>query len=624
MRIRVAPRFDGLRIGKLARTGSYFRSHLAEERGPMAAAIGLSLAAVGMQLLRPWPIKLVFDGILIPEAGGTDPLISMLGDVRPLTLLGVACGGLLAISIFWGLFSYGQAIVTARTGQSLVYGLRAHAYAHLQRLSLRFHQKRRRGDMLMRLTGDINSLRDLMVDSLVLAVSSVTLLVAMIAVLFAMDWRLTLTVLALIPVVALATFRFSFEIRAAARKQRRHEGRIASMVSEMLSGIEVIQAFGNEDHQESRFRRSNRRSQKAGLRTTRLEASMARIIEVLLACGTAVVLGYGVLRVRDGALTPGDLLVFSAYAQNSFRPLRRLARVSARVSKALVCAERVMEFLKTEPEVADAKGAKKVRHARGEIELRRTSFVYRGSSGRALDRVSLTIEAGSFVGLVGPSGAGKSSLLALLLRLYDPTDGKVLLDGRDLRRYRVRSLRAQCGVVLQEPLLFGGSLGENIAFGRPDASTAEIERAAERANLSDLLESLPNGLDTDVSETGSSLSGGQRQRICIARAFLRDPPILILDEPTFGLDAAAEREVLEALDRLARDRTAIVVAHRLATLRDADQIFVLHDGRLTARGTHQELLGSSEWYARSSALQGGAESQHESRRPSKLAGLESA
>jgi len=602
MRLRIRPRHDGLRWKRLARAHASFRRYLKRDARTFWLAVACAVGAISMQLLRPWPLKLVFDGVLMPEAAPDDALMRFVQGFSEEAILAIACAALLAVSVLWGLFNYGQAYLTARAGQGLVYDLRARAYAHLQRLSLGFHRKRKRGDLQMRLTGDINSLRDLVVDSAILAMSSVTLLLFMLTVLFAMDWKLALAVVAVIPFVAAAVFRFSFEIRESARNQRRNEGRVASMVNEMLNSIELIQAFGNEDHSAKQFGRRNKMSFKSGLRTTRLEASMARVVEVMLGVATALVLFYGVARVRAGALTPGDLLVFTAYAQGSFRPLRRLARVSSRVSKAVVCAERVTDFLDETPEIQDAPDAKRAEEIAGAIELRRVRFTY-PSGQRALRKVSLEIEPGSFVGIVGPSGAGKSSLLALLLRLYDPNEGKILLDGRDLRRYRVQSLREQIGVVLQEPLLLGGTVAENIAFGVRNATPEDIERAARRANAHKFIKRLPNGYETSVAETGASLSGGQRQRICIARAFLRDAPILIMDEPTFGLDADAEREVLVAVERLVRDRTAIVVAHRLATLRNADRIFVLQRGQLEASGTHAELLASNEWYATSCSQQ---------------------
>lgn len=606
MRLRFKPRHKGLGPRQLGRAWRFFQSHLAEHSGAMASALALSLGVVGMQLLRPWPIKILFDAVLVPDAAEAGPLVAWLRTLSPDLVIAGTCAGLLVVSVLWGLFSYGQVYLTARTGQALVYRLRTRAYAHLQRLSLHFHQGNPRGDLLMRLTGDINLLRDLLVDSVILATSSGMLLITMLGVLMFMDWRLTLTMCALLPLLALTMFRFSFEIRNAARKQRRREGRVAAMVGEMLRSVAVIQAFGNEDLLDKRFSRSNRQSLNAGLRTTRLEASMARMVEILLAAGTAAVLGYGVVRVRAGALTPGDLLVFVAYVQSAFRPMRRLARVSSRTSKALACAERVMEFLREEPEVSEAPDAKRVRDVRGALELRRVSFRY-GRGPKALRDVSFSIQPRSLVGIVGPSGAGKSTLLALLLRLYDPSQGKIFLDGRDLRRLRLQSLRESFGVVLQEPLLFAGSLRENIAFGLPGASDEAIERAARLAHADEFITRLPDGYDTEVAETGASLSGGQRQRIAIARAFLRDAPILLLDEPTFGLDAEAERQVLDALDHLVRDRTAIVVAHRLSTLRQADQIVLLRDGRVAAVGTHHELLDSDSWYRHAYALQGSGE-----------------
>ncbi len=598
MRLTIRPRAGALRWKRLQGAIRLFVPHARRNWRPMSVALACGLGATLMQVLKPWPIKILFDGVLIPAerapaAGWLDGILRLPVD----TLVGLACLALLLISILWGLLSYGQTYLTARAGQSVVFTLRQRVYAHLQRLSLGFHQRKRRGDLIMCLTGDINVLRDMLVDALLMGSGAVFMLVLMSSVMLVMDWRLAAPVLLLLPLLALTTFRFSSRIREAARRQRKNEGRVAVLISEMLGGITLIQASGGEDQMEESFNRSNRRSHRGGLRITRLEASQARIVEVLLAAGTAAVLWYGVHRVRAGVLTPGDLLVFISYVHSAFRPMRHLARVSTRLAKAVVCAERVTELLHTEPAVRDEPGAKKARRVDGGIELNRVSFRY-GEGREVLHRVSLAIEPGRFVGLAGPSGAGKSTLLALLLRLYDPQEGRILLDGRDLRRYTVQSLRDRMAVVLQDPLLFGSTIRDNIAFARPKATDDEIERAARLANAHDFINALPEGYGTSLAESGAGLSGGQRQRISIARAFLRDAPILLMDEPTFGLDPAAEAEVMDAIARLTSGRTTILIAHRLAAVRRADAIAVLRRGRIVEEGPPDELLRADGWFAR--------------------------
>lgn len=592
------PRFSELRWKRIRRLFRLFGPYVRDNRSLMAAAMASGLGATAMRLLRPWPMKLIFDGVLIPADPAAEPApFAWLLQLPTGTLVAGACLGLLAISLLWGLFSSAQAYLTAKAGQRVVFTLRRQVYAHLQRLSLSFHQRRRRGDLVMRLTGDINLLRDMLVDATLLGLGEGLMLLTMIVVMALMDWRLTLVALVVLPLLALTTLRFSLEIRDAARRQRKTEGRVAAMVSEMLSSIHLIQALGREKYQNEQFKQGNRRSLKAGLRTTRLEAAMSRTVEVLLAAGTAGVLWFGVHQVQAGALTPGDLLVFVSYLSSSYRPLRKLARVSSRLAKAVVCAERVTEVLQSSPEVRDQQGARRLRRTQGRIELRRTSFSYPGGR-KILRRISLTIEPGQLVGIVGPSGAGKSTLLALLLRLYDPRKGKIKLDGRSLSRYRLESLRGQMSVVLQEPILFGATVRENIAFGRPGATDEEIEKSARRANAHAFIHELPEGYDTPMAEAGASLSLGQRQRLSIARAFLHDAPILLLDEPTNGLDASTEKEVVKALRRLMRGRTTLLVAHKLSAVKAADQIVVLRRGRIAERGSHRQLMRRGGWYAR--------------------------
>jgi ABC-type multidrug transport system fused ATPase/permease subunit len=603
MELRVAPRNRALKWKRLRRAARLFAPYLRRNWTTMGLAFACGVGATFAQLLKPWPIKILFDGFLLPPSSpASADWLDRFRQIPTLTAVSLVCSGLLLASVLWGLFSYGQAYLTARAGQAVVFGLRRRVFGHLQHLSLAFHQRKQRGDLLMRLTGDINVLRDMLVDTLLRGSSALLMLAAMTVVLLIMDWCLSLIVLGLLPLLALTTVRFSFQIRQAARRQRRNEGRVAATIQEMLTGISFIQASGSQEHLQQRFDRSNRQSHKAGLRATRLEASQSRIVEVLLAGGTAAVLWYGVYRVLSGAITPGDLLVFVAYAQSAFRPIRHLARSTTRMSKAVVCAERVTELLQTEPEVRDEPHAKSARSVAGRIEFRRVSFRY-GSDRRALRSLSFEVEPGRVLAFVGPSGAGKSTVLALCLRLYEQESGKILFDGRSIDRYRIQSLRERVGVVLQDSILFGATVRENIAYGKPTATDEEIVRAARRADAHAFISRLAEGYDTPIAEAGASLSGGQRQRIAIARAFLRDAPILLLDEPTFGLDPGSEAEIMASLFELMRGRTTVLIGHRLAAVRHADEIVVLDKGRVLERGTHDELLAHAQWYAHAWSLQ---------------------
>ena len=612
MTINLKHRHAALRWKRVKRALQLFRRPLRENSGTMGAALACGIGAALMELARPWPIKAIFDGLLIPPAGDSAAWLTAFRGLPTGTAVALVCAVVLVIAVLWGLLSYGQTYLTARAGQSLVFSLRRRTFTHLQGLSLAYHRSQRRGDLLMRLMGDINVLRDLLVNSLLRGVSALLLLVMMTVVLFLIDWHLSLIVLAILPLLALTTFRFSVKVREATRRQRQSEGRVGALAQEALSGISYLQASGTQQHVDERFAKSNRSSHKAGLRTTRLEAAQARIVEVLLAVGTAAVLGYGVHRVINGHITPGDLLIFMAYVQGALRPMRNLARTMTRVAKSVVCAERLIEVLEAVPAVQDAPGAKAIKGLDGRVKFRNVSFSYEDGTP-ALRRVNFEVGPGETLAIVGPSGAGKSTLLALLMRLYEPSTGRISLDDRNVTRFRVQSLREHISVVLQETVLFGSTVRENISWGRPDALPEEVEEAARQAGADKFIRALPEGYDTPLAEAGASLSGGQRQRLAIARAFLRDAPILVLDEPTFGLDAAAEAQVADAVARLAHGRTTFLVAHRLRLVMGATRIIVLQKGKVAESGTHAELVAAGGWYADAWAAQ--SEEREEEAKP---------
>ena len=596
MKLDLRHRHPALRLKRVKRALRLFRRPLRENSGTMLAALACGIGVAVMELARPWPIKFIFDGLLMPQSGSGAPWLNTFRELPPDTAVALVCAAVLVIAVLWGLLSYGQTYLTARAGQSLVFSLRRRTFTHLQGLSLAYHRSQRRGDLLIRLMGDINVLRDLLVNSMLRGVSALLLLIMMTVVLLLVDWRLSLIVFGILPLLALTTFRFSVKVRAATRRQRQSEGRVGALAQEALSGISYLQASGTQQHVDKRFAKSNRSSEKAGLRTTRLEAAQARIVEVLLASGTAAVLGYGVHRVIGGHITPGDLLIFMAYVQSALRPMRHLARTMTRVSKSVVCAERLIEVLEAVPAVQDIPGAKAVKALDGRVRFHNVSFSYEDGTP-ALRRVSFEVGPGETLAIVGPSGAGKSTLLALLMRLYEPASGRISLDDRNITKFRVQSVREHISVVLQETVLFGSTVAENIGWDRPDASREAIEAAARQAGADKFIRALPEGYDTPLAEAGASLSGGQRQRLAIARAFLRDAPVLVLDEPTFGLDAAAEAQVADTVARLAHGRTTFLVAHRLRLVMGATRIIVLQKGRLVESGTHAELAAAGGWYA---------------------------
>jgi len=551
-------------------------------------ASGASLAYSVARMAEPWPLKVVFDNVLAAKPLHTPvPWLDALLAGSRIRILMAASVAIVVLALVRSLLYYHQRTLTAQVGQAVVLKLRQRLFAHLQRLSLRFHADARSGELLTRLSGDVTMLRDLLVATLFSLTSEGTILIGYVAMMFIVEWHVALVAVLVVPAVFAFTTVYSGRIREATRQQRRREGELAAGLHEALTGIHVVQLFTREDVEEDRLRGLNKRSLRSGVRATRLEAKLNRSVELSVAVATAAVLWFGATQVIAGRLTPGELIVFLVYLQGFYKPLRRISRVAQRAAKAATCVERVTDLLDREPDIRD--GPLHMAHCRGSVSFERVWFEY-AAGVPVLRSIDLNLEPGQTVAIVGTTGSGKSTLLSLVPRLYDATRGSVRIDGYDVRELTLHSLRSNITVVPQHGVLFSGNFYENIAYGSAGATAAIVEAAARAALIHDFIVAHEGGYEAVIGEGGVTLSGGQRQRVAIARALVRDAPIVLLDEPLTGLDVESQVLVLEALDRLLADRTAIVVSHDLAVARRADVIVVLEDGRIVECGTHDELL----------------------------------
>ena len=477
-----------------------------------------------------------------------------------------------------------------------MHDLRTILYHHIQRLSLAYHDHRPTGDLISTVTADIDSIQDFISQALLGIVVNVLTLVGMLLVMFYLNWRFTLIALSITPFLFIVVYTYTRRIKQASRALRKKEGEVISVVAEVLNSIRVVKAFAREDYEEARLAQQSLENVEVALKARSLKAKLAPVVQVIVAVGTCLVLWYGVNLVLSGQLTSGSLLVFLLYLGKMYKPMRDLSKMTGTMSKAAVGYERIRAVVETEDTIRNLPGARKAPDFKGAIEFEHVYFAYESGYG-TLNDINLRVEPGQLAALVGPTGAGKTTIASLIGRLYDPQKGVVKIDGEDVRRYKLKSLRRQMSFVLQETLLFRAPVWQNIAYGRPEASREEILHAAKLANADEFIREMPQQYDTMVGEKGVTLSGGQRQRIAIARAIIRNAPILILDEPTSGLDAASEELVFEALGRLMAGRTTIVIAHRLATIRRADVIFVIEHGKIAERGTHDHLLSVGGIYS---------------------------
>jgi ATP-binding cassette subfamily B protein len=571
--------------------------HLRESAAGLTFAGACLVGYTAMELVAPWPMKIIIDNILLnkPARGLLAPWNDFLHAEKALALVAVS-SSIVFISLLRGALDYGQLYVTSRIGHHLVYKLRRELFLHLQRLSLTYHNRARSGELLTKVTSDTKALKDVFAESALDFAGQVAVMLAMLGAMVVLNWRLGLVVLALFPVLCHSFFVTYRKVKASAKRQREREGRVASRISEVLNSVSLVQAFSRERYEQERFDSESTRTLEESVRTARMEAVASRRVEFISAVGRSVTVLLASLQVLSGRMTPGDIIVFVTYLTGMYKPMRNLAKLAGQFSKAAVSAERVAMILDAEPEIPDRSGAVAAIALRGDIEFCNVCFSY-GSGRTVLSDLSFRIDAGRRVALVGASGAGKSTIVSLILRLYDPSAGGIAIDGVDLRDYQRESLRREIGVVLQDAVLFGASIRENITYGKPEASQEEIEAAASEAHIHEFIIGLPSGYDTILGERGCTLSGGQRQRLCLARAMIRRPSILILDEPTSSVDAQSAVLIRDAVNRLQRGKTLLMIAHQFVGMEHFDSILVLKHGVLIEKGNHSELLAANGHYA---------------------------
>ena len=572
-------------------------NHIRQAKWGLLCALASMIGSALTDLISPWPLKIIFDYILLQS-----PLpeqlrfLDRLAQGNTVTMLLIVAAAIVAIALLQSSFAYLENYMTTRAGYQLVNTLRRELFLHFQRLSLTFHQESKRGELVFNVADDAQTLRDAFTDSALSLVTQVLTMIGMFAIMFYVNWRLSLIPLVTFPLLFIVYLFLQRRLKTQVRTLRKKEGQIAAQLTENLAIMPVIQAFGREQHEADRFDLENSQNLESGIRIAQLSARLNRTIEIISEVGLAAVIFVGAWLALRGSMTPGDVLIFVTYVRTLYKPVRQMVKMSTKLNSAWVAGQRIAAVLDIEPEIADKPNAVVAQKLRGALSFEQVAFHYKAGQPILRD-VSFQIKPGQRVALVGPSGAGKSTITSLLLRLYDPSQGTIRIDGLDLRDYQRASLRQQIGLVLQDSMLFGATIRENICYGKPDATQAEVEQAARQAHIHDFIAALPKGYETPIGEMGSTLSGGQRQRIAIARALVKEPSILILDEPTSALDAESKALVDATINNLQRGKTVLVIAHQLSSIQSFDQIIVMAQGRVVERGTHAELLARRGVYA---------------------------
>ena len=602
------------RIGRLSQGAAVARRFLPElrpHRLQLGAMAAITLATVGLELLRPWPFKWIVDYALMPDKhkGRHTAVANVMGSwaaaLTPASIVLWGSVAALAIVVVDCSLDYVGAVLVTRVGQSVSRNLRYRVFDHLSKLSPAFNARNKSGDLLVRLMGDVPLVRTMLVDSSVAVITRTLLVVGTLAMMFAVDWKLTLSVLALIPVFLVILWWIGQQLTVAARRQRKAEGRLADYLHEAIAASAMIQALGRESHTVERFAKSNRKAARTELKASLLSARLAVSVETLFGATAAAALLYGSWRVLSGDLTAGDLIVFVAYVRSLLKPVRATSKHSERISKGVACGERLLGILDEPVEIASGPEARIAPLAPARLAFEDVQFRY-VEAVEALRGFSAAFQRGELVGLFGRSGSGKSTVAALAVRLYDPESGRVTLDGVDLREYDLPSLRERFGLAMQEPILFGDTIRENLLLGRPEATQEDLWEALRAAAADGFVRKLAAGIDTELGSGGVGLSGGERRRLCLARTLLRRAPILIVDEPFGGLDNLAVERVRETLAARAREAIVIVIAHDLDHLDAFDRILFLDDGRLDDAGRHSELVARNALYRRTTRSLEGA------------------
>jgi ABC-type multidrug transport system fused ATPase/permease subunit len=577
----------------------FIRGLVRPYRGTLSVILLAMLVETAMTLATPWPLKVVLDNVV--EDHRLTPWLRhiigpMLDSGARLHVAALAAMAFVTIAMIGAVASYVDNYFTESVGQWVAHDLRMRTYHHLQRLSLGYYSTHETGVILSTITADIQTIQGFASSSTLNILVDLLTIVCMLGLMFWLNWDFTLIAVAVTPFLLLFVSRFKKAVKKATHEVRKEQSEILAVVQQGLESMQAIQAFGQEKTEEDLLAGVSHATVGAALKARSIKSLLSPVVTITVAFCTAIVLWRGAALILRGAMTIGSLTVYLAYLNRFFKPVKDLATTTNAIAQAAVGAERVRGILDTDACIPEKPDALEPDSLTGEIEFEHVAFGY-DRADPVLKDVSFKIKAGQMVGIVGPTGSGKSTLVGLIPRFYDIQSGSVRIDGQDVRDYRLKPLRDQIGYVLQDTILFRGTILENIAFGRPGATREEIVEAAKLANADEFISRMPLGYETMVGERGSTLSGGQRQRIGIARVMVRNSPILLLDEPTAALDSESEKLVIEALERLMKGRTVITIAHRLSTIRDADQIIVVSGGVIAEDGTHDELIRLDGIYA---------------------------